>query len=135
MRYLDANVIVDALVDQGTPSRARSVQLLHRLLEGSERLATTELVLAEVVFVLRTARAGRISREMIARLLKPLLSSPYLDMPNKALWGRALDIMATYRVDLPDAHLAATMEMTANAEVYSLDSDFEDIPGITRIQP
>jgi len=36
--------------------------------------------------------------------------------------------------DVP-ARLSAMMEMTADAEVYSLDSDFDRIPGVTRIEP
>ncbi len=135
MRYLDANVVVDALIDQGTASRVASQQLIARLLKGDEIVATTDLVLSEVVFILRTSRAGRLARADIASLLGPIIAAPGLRVANKPLWARALEIMSTFNVDLPDAQLVATMETTSDEEVYSFDTDFDRIPGVKRTEP
>jgi predicted nucleic acid-binding protein len=43
--------------------------------------------------------------------------------------------MATINVDFPDAHMAALLVGESVAELYSLDSDFDRIPGITRLEP
>jgi len=135
MRYVDTNVFVDALVDQGTTTRQRSLALLSRVRAGDEEVGTTELVLSELVFFLRTARAGKLPVDEVARAVTSLIRIPSLRVPNKGVWLRALELMAEFRVDLPDAYVAATMEFTHEAEVYALDSDFDRIPGVKRIEP
>ena len=95
----------------------------------------TELVLSEAVFILGLGRLGRLSRNTIASMLSSIINSEGIELPNKDLWLRSLDLMATFNVDFPDAHMAALLVGESVAEVYSLDSDFDRIPGITRLEP
>jgi predicted nucleic acid-binding protein len=135
MRYIDANVIIDGLIDQGTRTHTASVRLLDRIRAGTEIVSLTDLVLAEVIAILGTSRGGRFGRADIKRVLLPIVTSDGADLPNKDEWIGILDIMADYNVDAADAHLTALIQLTPDADLYSLDSDFDRIPGITRLEP
>jgi predicted nucleic acid-binding protein len=57
-------------------------------------------------------------------------------MPRKRVYQRALDVWATYpSLDFEDALLVAHMDEQGVHEIVSYDSDFDRIPGITRIEP
>ena len=134
MRFIDANIVVDGLIDQNTETHISSALLLERIQAGAEQVAMTGPALAEVVFILRTARAGRKSAAEIASILTSFLAASSLELENRIVWIRTLELMAIHNVDLPDAHMAALLEGEPVAEVYSLDTDFDRIPGITRLE-
>lgn len=135
MRYVDANVIIDALIDQGTGTHGRSLQFLDAVTRGRETVATTELALAEVIWALKSARGGRLSGTSIRALLTPFINAEGVLVPNKALWQRVLDLLVTLRLDVPDIYLLALLEGEASPEIYSYDTDFDRLPGVKRLEP
>ncbi len=135
MRFVDANVLIHAAVDQDPRAHQHSSTLVDKLQRGQEDVFVTELVLAEVAASLRSARTGRLSHAQIAEFLRPLLSLPSVHMLDKQIWPRSLELFEIRRVDLADAHIMALIERDGNADVYSFDTDFDRIPGIRRVEP
>ncbi len=135
MRFLDTNVLVDAILDQGTATRPASLELLERAFSGREEVRTTGLVLAEVFWTLRSARGGRVDRRVICDFLRDIIESPGLQMESKEVWLETLRLLADSGLDFPDAHLVATMRAEGATEIYSYDSDFDRITGIARLEP
>ena len=98
-------------------------------------LTTTEAVVAEVVFVLSSKRLYNLPREKIRELLYPLLKLPGLRLPQRKTLLRALDLYVSYQTDFEDALVVAQMERQKISELYSYDREFDDMSGITRLEP
>ncbi len=119
--------------------------LLSRLVAGFEQAATTELVVAEVIWFLRTRRSGRLTGDRIREMLLPVLSARSLHLPDKRLWLRILDLLVEHNLDVPDLHLIAQLQRDTDvrvllgdegeAELYSYDRGFDHIAGVTRLVP
>jgi predicted nucleic acid-binding protein len=89
VRLIDTNILIDALIDQRTPTRPASIALLERIKTGRERVAITELALSEAVFILGLGRIGRLSRSTIAGILSPIVESEAGELDNKEIWQRS----------------------------------------------
>jgi predicted nucleic acid-binding protein len=140
MRLADANIFLRHLVKPTTDlDRIKSEAcraLFERLRDGSEEATTTEAVLAEVIFVLVSPRQYGLAPAEITARLKPLIALPGLKIPRKRLYLRALDLFSSHtRLDFEDALSAAIVERFDPPELYSYDTDFDRIPGVTRIEP
>ena len=72
----------------------------------------------------------------IAVRLKPIIALPGLKLTQKRLYLRALDIYASYTdLDFEDAVSVAIVEQMEAAELYSYDTDFDQVPSLTRVEP
>ncbi len=115
--------------------KLRHAALLLRLESGQETAVTSDLVIFETVFVLQSPRQYGLSRERVCQLLEPLVNLRGLRLPRKSLYSRVFDLFLNNSVSFADAYNAAYMEARGLNEVYSYDSDFDRIPGITRVEP
>lgn len=137
MRFLDANVLVRFLTRDEEEKFQASRELFGRVERGEEELATSEAIIAEVVFVLSSRRSPyQLPREEIREVLLPVLTLDGLDLPHKEACERALDLYAAFpRLDFPDALAVAHMEARGITEVVSYDRDFDRVPGVVRVEP
>jgi predicted nucleic acid-binding protein len=77
-----------------------------------------------------------LNREDIRARLLPLFGLRGLRLPNKRLYLRALDLYVQYpALDIEDAISVARMEALDLTEIYCYDTDFDDIPNLTRLEP
>jgi predicted nucleic acid-binding protein len=135
MQFIDANIFIRHLT-RDDPEKAQACFDLFRRAERNEiSLLTSEAVIAEVVYVLSSKQLYALSREEIRELLHPLLSLPGLKLTHRRVYLRALDLYATYPIDFEDALVVAQMERQKVTEVYSYDRDFDQVAGITRLEP
>ena len=137
MRFLDTNVILRYLTRDDEEKAEACYQLFERASRGEEILVTCEAIVAEVVYVLSSRRAGyHLSRREIAARLFPILSLRGLRLPQKQLYINALNIYASSTaLDFEDALAIAHMQHQGITEIISYDRDFDDITGIQRIEP
>lgn len=140
MMFTDTNIFLRYLVRPVTEidrTRAEACRVLfERVSSGTEAITTSEAVLAEIVFVLASPRQYGLTPADIVARLKPIIALPGLKLPRKRLYLRALDIYAAQpRLDFEDAITAAFVERTQPAELYSYDTDFDRVPGLTRVEP
>lgn len=135
MPFIDANVFIRYLT-RDDPKKADACFALFQQAKRDEiALVTTEAVVAEVVYVLSSKQLYALSRREIRALLYPLLSLPGLKLAGRKAYLRALDLYAIYKIDFEDALIVAQMERQGETELYSYDRHFDQVPGITRLEP
>lgn len=132
--FLDTNVIIRFVTSDDAFKSKRSAGLLKRAETGEEQLETSHLVIAEVVWVLES-RIYSLNPSEISRLLMPIIDLHGLRMPEKELLARSFDLYVETGVDFIDAYNAVTMRKRRIDRIFSYDTDFDALPGVTRIEP
>jgi predicted nucleic acid-binding protein len=134
-RFLDTNVVLRHLLNDHPDHSPRARSLIRAIEDGRETAWTTDLAIAEVVFVLDSPRFFGTPRATIRDLLLPLIELPGIKLPNKRLYRRVFELYTTRSIDFIDCYHAALAESRRRTEVWSFDRDFDRVPGITRIEP
>ncbi len=134
MRFLDTNVLIRYLTHDDAEKAKASFALLLRVERGEEVVVTSDIVIAETVYVLQSRTYG-IPRQRIRALLEPIIESRGLRLPSKSLYTRAFDFFCSTGISFADAYNAAYMEARGLHEVYSYDTDFDHVKGIIRVEP
>jgi predicted nucleic acid-binding protein len=136
MRLLDTNLLIRYLTNDD-PVKAQAVgRLLQAVKNGTEQVATTEVVIAEVTFVLSSPQLYNLSPADIVARLAPILRMRGIRMPRKRTVLRALVLYGQHPAfDFSHALLVAMAEQTGMTTILSYDHDFDSVPGITREEP
>lgn len=126
--FLDSNVVVHHLTQ--TPPRlgVRATALLR----DATRLYLTDVVIAEIVFVLE--RALKVGRPRVAEIVHSLLAMPNIVVVDKGVIGRALRIYQRRSIHFVEAYLVATAESTGVDRIASFDRAIDRIPTVTRVE-
>jgi predicted nucleic acid-binding protein len=136
VRFLDTNVILRYLTRDDPVKAAACLSLLQRVGAGQEQVATCEAVITEVAYVLSSRRQYGLSHAEVSARLRPILALRGLRLPHKRMYSRALDIYAMQpALDFEDAVIIAHMERQGVAELYSYDSDYDRVGGVSRVEP
>ena len=133
MRFLDTNVLLRYFTKDDEAKAQKALTLLQRIERGEERAETSLPVIFETVFTLQ--RRYRVPLPQIRDLLLPILRMRGLRLPSKTLCIAALDLFVEHNISYVDAFNALYMQSRGTTEVYSWDTDFDRIEGITRIEP
>lgn len=133
MRFLDTNVLLRYFTKDDEAKAQKALALLQRIERGEERAETSLPVIFETVFTLQ--RRYRVPLPQIKSLLLPILRMRGLRLPSKNLCIAALDLFVERNISYVDAFNALYMQSRYITEVYSWDTDFDRIEGITRIEP
>ena len=126
---LDTNVLVRHLTGD-PPSQARRATAL---LAGDHELLLTDLVLAELVYVLESFYQR--PREEDAEAARSLLALPSIATVDSDLLLRSLELYESHRLDYAEAYLAAAAEVWDLDRVASFDRGLDRVPSIKRVQP
>jgi predicted nucleic acid-binding protein len=119
--WLDTNVVVRFLTKDPGPLARRAERLLAKAQAGEIALRLTPIVVAEIVWVLRTVY-GREPAEIAAGLGALLRADGILaDQHDTVL--EALDVMRAQRVAFPDAFIAVGARQASEA-VCTFDAGF-----------
>src|SRR5688500_9955236 len=110
MRFVDTNIFIRYLTQDDRIKAAASYSLFQQVRDRREELLTSEATIAEVTYVLSSAKHYALSHADIAARLRPVLRLRGLKLPNKRTVMRALDIYEAYpRLDFEDAPAVAHM--------------------------
>ena len=137
MKFVDTNVILRYLTLDDPDKAEACYQLFQRGNSGEEILITCEAIIAEVVYVLRSSRAGYgLNRDEIRARLVPILMLRGLRLHQKQLYINALNIYASSTsFDFEDAVAVAHIQHHDLKEIVSYDKDFDSFSGIDRLEP
>lgn len=136
MRFIDANIFLRHVTGDDSTKAKACLDLFLHVQDGREEVTTTEAVIAEVVFVLRSRRHYDVAAETVRDLLAPLLNLPGLSLAHKTAHLRALDLMATHdELDYEDALSVMHAKRQGIGEIYSYDTDFDRVEGVIRVEP
>jgi predicted nucleic-acid-binding protein len=117
--FVDTNLFIRYLTNDDPTLADRVEQLLDDAAVGSVQLVTTELVMAESVWVLESSY--RLTHAQIAPLIRGILATPGMDVINGDLVGKALVMYELQNIDFVDAYIAALMEKQGIKDIYSFD--------------
>lgn len=120
--WLDTNVIVRFLAREPPRMAQRAERLLARAQAGEITFRLTPIVVAEIVWVLRTIY--RREPGEIAAGLSALLRADGIYTDQRDTLLEALDLMVEKRVAFPDAFVAVSARQ-ANEPVCTFDADFK----------
>ena len=136
MKFLDANIFLRYLVAGNERKSRDCLALFQRVQAGDEVVTTSEVIVAEVAYVLRSRAHYGLTPAEIGVRLKPLLALRGLKLDHKGACVRALEVWDAHAtIDFEDALAVAHMERQGLTEIYSYDTDFDRIVGVARVEP
>ncbi|MCM2358673.1 MAG: type II toxin-antitoxin system VapC family toxin [Geobacteraceae bacterium] len=117
--FVDTNLFIRYLTNDDPAKADRVEKLLDQAAGGSVTLVTTEMVMAEMVWVLESYY--ELANTDIAPLIRGILATPGLEVINGPLVGRALELYEGQNIDFVDGYIAAVMEKHGISDLYSYD--------------
>ena len=133
--FIDTDVIIRLLTKDDLEKQGAAAALFEQVEAGTLQVAAPVTVIADAVYVLSSPRLYHLSRAEVRRLLTPLVRLRGFRIRNRRTVLRALDLYVSKNIDFGDALIVASMERTSSQVVYSYDTDFDRIEGITRKEP
>ena len=134
-RFLDANILIRHIAGDHPTHSPAARSLIIDIEQDRIHVWTTDMMIAEVVYVLGSKKWYRLSREQIRSSVLPLINLPGIELQNKHIYERAFEHFVAHPIDFPDAFHAALVESRDETELYSFDQDFDRIAGIQRREP
>jgi uncharacterized protein len=131
-RFMDANILIRHVAGDHASHSPAARTLLLDIEQARVSVWTTDLMIAEVVYVLGSKRSYHLSRQQIRDGVLPLIALPGIELPHKHVYDRAFELFVRYPIDFPDAFHAALIEHRNESELYSFDQDFDRIAGLQR---
>jgi predicted nucleic-acid-binding protein len=126
--YVDTNVLVRHLTNDPAHQASRATAIL----ENAERLILTDVVVAELVYVLESYYER--PRRQIAESVQSLLTLSSIAVSDHDLLLRAIELYEHTRLDYAEAYLAAAAELTGVGTVASFDRALDRVETIDRVQ-
>ena len=132
--FLDANIFIRYLTNDDPAKADRVEKLLDQAAGGGKQLLTTEMVIAEVVWVLESFY--KLDNRAIGPMVKAILATPGLEVINGALVEKAVEHYMGKNIDFIDGYIAAVMERHKVSEIFSYDKKhLARIKTIQRLEP
>ena len=132
--FVDTNLFIRYLTNDDPVLADRVEQLLDDAVAGTVQLVTTELVMAETVWVLESSY--HLNNAQIASLVRGILATPGLEVINGDLVCKALVMYELQNIDFVDAYIAALMEKQGIRDIYSYDKKhLSRVKNINRREP
>lgn len=135
MEFVDTNVFVRFITQDDADRGSRALEFFGALEDGPPRATTTEVIVAEVVYVIGPKTLYGLSRARVADELATLLTLPGFFIEHRSAMLRALDIFGTTTVDFADALVVAHAERLGVDAIVSFDRDYGRFPSVVRREP
>jgi len=133
--FIDTDVIIRFLTGDDPGKQAAATVLFEQVEQGLLSVQAPDTVIADAVYMLSSPRLYHIARSAIQEMLAALVRLPQFHVQNRLSVLRALDLYASTRMDFGDIFIIASMEQQGSHLLYSYDTDFDRIEGITRREP
>jgi len=133
MRFLDTNIFIRFLTDDVPEKVDACEEIFKKAVEKQETLFTTDLVIAEIVWVLESFY--ELQKNEIQDKVEKILNTPNLICPHKDLILNALILYSEKNIDYIDACNALILKENGIEELYSYDKHYDRIDWLTRLEP
>lgn len=132
--FVDTNLFIRYLTNDDPLLADRVEKLLDEASSGVVALVTTELVIAEIIWVLESSY--RLTHAQIAPLIRGILATSGLETINGEIVGSALVLYELKNIDFVDSYIAALMEKHGIKDIYSYDrKHLSRVTSINRKEP
>jgi len=137
MYYIDTNIFIRAITGDDVGKKERCQKLFKKIALKELVATTTESVIAEIVYVLNSKKVGYcLSRDDIQKRLSPILQLPYIKIPNKPVYLRALELFRDISIDFEDAIVIAFILSNDGSDcLYSYDQKLSVGGLVKRLEP
>jgi|SRR6266545_4063300 len=125
---LDTNILVRHLTGDPPAQAGRATALLA----GNDELILTDLITAELVYVLESYYER--PRNEVAQDVRALLALPSVSSDHELLL-RAIELYEAERLDFADAYLCAASEVSGIGTVVSFDRRMDRVKSVRRLEP
>ena len=133
MKFIDTNIFIRFLTND-IPEKADACEHIFReAAEKHERFFTTEMVIAEIIWVLESYY--ELPKKEVQEMVEKILITPFLLCPQKDIILSALNLYSDKNIDYIDAYNASVLKEQGIKEVYSYDRHFDKIEWVNRIEP
>ncbi len=130
MFFVDTNVFLRFLTADDQSKAMRCKQLFNKAQKGEIALFTSDLVVAELVWILQSPKHYNLSPPEIKDLLLPLLVMKNLHLPNKEIYASVFELFCSTDIDYIDAFHAILMGKHKIKNVFSYHQYFDKIEGV-----
>jgi predicted nucleic acid-binding protein len=132
--FVDTNVFVRYLTGDDEGKADDVAKLLRKAAKGSVRLITTDIVIAELVWVLSSFYEQPVS--VIADLVRAILNTEGLKIDGSERIESAVEIFEESQIDFIDAYIIGYMRLKSVAALCSYDKKhLSQFPDIKRVEP
>ncbi len=135
MIFIDTNIFLRAILDDHTSFSPACKNLFFKIKNEEIHGISSDLVVAEIVFILQRQTKKVLSRVEIFKLVGPLLSLRQLKTPAQKYWKKIFEVYIQRNVDFIDAYNIVVMEATGIKKAYTYDRDFDKTKLLQRIEP
>jgi predicted nucleic-acid-binding protein len=133
VKFIDTNIFIRFLTND-IPEKADACELLFReAVEKNEKFFTTEMVIAEIVWVLESYY--ELPKKEVQEMVEKILITPFLFCAQKDLILNALTLYGDKNIDYIDAYNISVLKEEGIKEVYSYDRHFDKIEWVSRLEP
>jgi predicted nucleic-acid-binding protein len=119
--FLDTNILIRHLTGD-PPAQARRASAY---LAAAEELLLSDLILAEVVYVLESFY--EVERARVAELVRAVIGFPAIVVIDAPLLLRALEVYELERIDFAEAYLVASAEASGVGAIASFDRSIDRV--------
>jgi len=133
MKFVDTNIFIRFLTND-IPAKADACEeLFRKTVAQKEALFTTDLVIAEIIWVLESYY--ELSKKEVQDKVEKILNTPNLICQNKDIILHALTLYLEKDIDYIDAYHAVFLKKNNIETLYSYDKHFDKIEGLIRLEP
>jgi len=133
MKFVDTNIFIRYLTND-FPRKADACEKLFRnAIIRKEVLFTTELVIAEIIWVLESYY--ELPKEDVQDKVGKILNTPNLTCPHKDLIIEALALYSEKNIDYIDAYNALILKEKGIGKAFSYDKHYDRIDWLARLEP
>ena len=133
MRFVDTNVFLRLMVNDDPVKADACESLFRKAIAGDETLTTSDMVIAEIIWVLESYY--ELKKSDIRENVEKILNTRNLHCPNREIIISALSIYVEKNIDFIDAYNAFMLKRDEIYEIYSYDKHFDRVGWIKRIEP
>lgn len=130
--WVDANIILRFLTGEPEAMAKQVMQLMARVEKGEVVLCISPLVLAEIIWVLKSFY--KYSMGEISQAVLPLISANGIEVADRDMAVRAIELASDRNVDFIDAYLAVYAAQAGETVCTFDESDFKRLP-VERVLP
>lgn len=130
--FVDTNIFIRFLTADEPRMSEDCRLLIQRAEDGELELHTSLLVVAEVIWTLRSRY--RIPRAEVVALVRDLMGLRSLRVEQREMLDAAIERYAATNVDFIDAYNAVELRQRGFDRIVSYDKDFDRL-GVPRVEP
>jgi predicted nucleic-acid-binding protein len=133
MRFVDTNIFLRYLINDDPQKTDACESLFKKAIAGEETLFTTDMVIAEIIWVLESYY--ELNKKGVRERVEKILNTENLICPGKEIIINALAAYDEKNIDFIDAYNAFIIKINGINELYSYDKHYDRMNWLKRIEP